>query len=198
MYPKGTIKLPICQQFSYYIYHYLLLDGIESSLLYRTVTTNEVYSYFNLDSEQKLLSFMKFIGEMAVVGIRRRKPKVNHEYALRINDAINMTSRIELFLSNSKLRLKLHAFKHKVGDVTQSHWLSGQLSGMVRHQNPEAAVRQLRLKAKFDCNNSMYKVTGANPDGKVRATCVWGDEKGAEIVFNNAAEVLDLVTKKRG
>jgi len=44
----------------------------------------------------------------------------------------------------------------------------------------------------------MYKVTGANPDGRVGATCVCGDEKGAEIVFNNAAEVLDLVTKKRG
>ncbi len=128
---------------------------IQSSLLYKTVRRAEMNSIFNLDSEQKLLLFTKLIGEMAVVGIRRRKPKVNDEYALRNNDAINMTSRIELFISRSKFRLRVHAFKHKVSDETQNNWLSVQLSGLVSHQTLQVDIRQLRLNSKFDYNNSM-------------------------------------------
>jgi hypothetical protein len=45
------------------------------------------------------------IGEMAVVGIRRRKPKIGMKYDVRLNDAVNMTTMVELYISKSKLRL---------------------------------------------------------------------------------------------
>jgi hypothetical protein len=54
---------------------------------------------------------MKMIGEMAAIGIKRWRPKGNLEYAVQGNDAINMSSKIELYISRSKLRLRVHAFK---------------------------------------------------------------------------------------
>jgi hypothetical protein len=49
----------------------------QSSLMYQTVRTSKMYHYFNLDLEEKLLSIMKLTGEIAMVGIRRWRPKMN-------------------------------------------------------------------------------------------------------------------------
>ena len=212
LFPKGTIKQPISSHFSYYICNFLTQNGInseemviydqdrriQSKLLYRTVKTGSTYHFFNIDSDSKLQSFSRMVGEMGVVGIQRRRPKVNSEQSLCINDAINVASKIELYVSSSKLRLRVHAFKHQVSDQTENLWLQRQLSANIApQQTPRTEVQSVRLNSKFDYNNSLFKVSGATENGAIRAVCVWGEQKGEELTFDTA-EVVELVNRKRG
>jgi hypothetical protein len=38
-------------------------------------------------------------------------------------DAVNVTKKLELYFSSSKLRMKVDAFKHIIGQPTQNVWL---------------------------------------------------------------------------
>ncbi len=164
LHPKALIKIPISHRFSYYTINFLSQEGLESesyciydqehcihsSMLYRTVRTAETYNKFFLDLEAKLQSFSKMIGEMVVVGVRCRKPKVDCEHDIRLNDAVNMMTKMELFISKSNLRLKLYAFKHNIGDTTTNQWLSSQLLAPQPQETPQVTIRSTRINSKFD------------------------------------------------
>jgi hypothetical protein len=123
---------------------------------------------------------------------------VHSEQNLCINDAINVTSKIELYVSSSKLQLRVHAFKHQVSDQTENLWLQGQLSAHIAPQQmPQAEVQNVRINSKFDYNNSLFKVLGTTKNGAFRAVCVWGEQKGEEFTFDTT-EVVELVNRKRG
>jgi hypothetical protein len=80
--PKTLIKLSISQTFSFYIANYLVQVGvlpqfcvitdqeqrIYSSLLYHSVRAPTTYSFFNLDTEEKIEFFGKLIGDFSPVG----------------------------------------------------------------------------------------------------------------------------------
>jgi hypothetical protein len=109
-----------------------------------------------------LQSLKNLLGEMAFVGIRRRKPKSGSEEYVRLNDTVNMTSKVELYISKFKLRLRIFAFKHQVGNTTTNQWLTGQFSAGATQQTPQAPVRRQQINSKFDYNNSMFKVVRAD------------------------------------
>ncbi len=44
----------------------------------------------------------------------------------------------------------------------------------------------------------MFRVVSVDEHGHVRAACLWGNQKGDELIFENAADVLELFNKKRG
>ncbi len=162
--------------------------------MYRSVHLVENYVYFNLDSIDRLAALTRIIGEMAVIGVRLRQPKVNSDHAIRTMDAVNMTTKLELYFSSSKLRLKVDAFEHIIGQPTQNVWLREQLSAVpvVPQQG-----RPLCLRSKFDYNNNMFKVISANIGTGVVARCIWGDQKGVEVTFY-FDEALHLVNLKQG
>jgi hypothetical protein len=109
-FPKGTIKLPISNQFSYYMFNFLMQEGmhsqllsihdqerrVQSSLTYRSMKTSEMYHYIVFNDETTLQSLKNLLGNVAFVGIRRQKPKSESEEYLRLNDAVNITSKVEL------------------------------------------------------------------------------------------------------
>jgi hypothetical protein len=68
--------------------------------MYKTVETSEMLHYFKLDSEQKLLSLMKLTGEMEIDEIRSR-------ICCKINDAIDMIAKMELYQSRPKLKVRV-------------------------------------------------------------------------------------------
>jgi hypothetical protein len=144
MYPKSTIEMSVSPFFSYYLTNNLTNDGIlsevvarseqqrqiQSSVMYRSVSLVENYVLFNLDSIDRLAALTQIIGEMAVIGVQLRQPKVNLGHVIRTMDAVNMTTKLELYFSSSKLRLKVDAFKHIIGRPTQNVWLREQLSAV--------------------------------------------------------------------
>jgi hypothetical protein len=76
---------------------------IHSSFLYRTVRVCTTNAYFNLDTEAKLDLLRKLIGDFSLVGIRARKPKLDAEHDLKINDALNVVTKMELFVCSTKI-----------------------------------------------------------------------------------------------
>jgi len=64
-----------------------------------------MYHYFVFNDETTLQSLKNLLGEMAFVGIRRQNPKSESEEYLWLNDEVNMTSKVELYISKFKLRL---------------------------------------------------------------------------------------------
>jgi hypothetical protein len=73
-FPKGTIKLPISNQFSYYMLNFLTQEGmhsqlltihdqerrVQSSLKYRSVKTSEMYHYFLFNDDTMQQSLKNF------------------------------------------------------------------------------------------------------------------------------------------
>lgn len=70
-------------------------------LLYRAVQTGNAWHYFSIDSECKLSSFLKMAGKGLLLGLREDKPNKSTDQGLVINDVVNMTSKIVLFISSS-------------------------------------------------------------------------------------------------
>jgi hypothetical protein len=205
--PKETIKIRVSSIFSNYLQHKLTADGIpsatvsiskkqrriQSTILYRSIMLSEDYQYFDLDTPVAISSFSRFIGDMSVVGLRRRMPKLNIEYDCRLNDGVNMTKRIEVFINSNMLRLRVYAFLHIIGNPIQHDWLQHQLSSRPVMQE---ATEEIRINSKFDYNNGTYKVISFNEEG-VRAICIWGEQRGQELIFENINEVVALEVAKR-
>jgi len=73
-FPKGTIKLPISNQFSYNMFNFLAQEGmhsqlltihdqerrVQSSLKYRSVKTSEMYHYFLFNDDTMQQSLKNF------------------------------------------------------------------------------------------------------------------------------------------
>jgi hypothetical protein len=213
-FPKGNCEdVDTSNFFLYYVSNYLSLEGIDSipvyqheigrriqyKLMYRMAKAKDLYSLFDFDSEVKMASLQKLIGEMSVVGVRVRKPRKNEELQVSLNSTLNMSSRIELYLSKRMLKVKVHAFKYNVGSDTCNHaWLSMQLAQRTPCQQPGTEVtRSIRLNSRFDYNNNLFKVISASDQG-VEALCLWGESKGETLVFPSINEVLQLANEKRG
>jgi hypothetical protein len=64
------------------------------------------------------------------------------------------------------------------------------------HPVVEQAMEEIRINSKFDYNNGSYKVISSNEEG-VRAICIWGEQRGKELIFENINEVVALVVAKR-
>jgi hypothetical protein len=208
--PKTLIKLSISQTFSFYIANYLVQVGvlpqfcvitdqerrIYSSLLYRSVRAPTTYSFFNLDSEEKIDFFGKLIGDFSLVGIRARRPKLDKDFDVKRNDALNMVTKMEVYLSHTKLRLKVYAFKHLVGDTTQHQWLSKQLSITTPAMQGGELSNTVRINSRFDYNGSLFKVVAADGNDQVQATCLWGEQVGMQLTLPLDV-VRGLVKRKR-
>jgi hypothetical protein len=91
------------------------------------------------------------------------------------------------------LRLRVYAFLHIIGNPIQHDWLQHQLSSRPVMQE---ATEEIRINSKFDYNNGTYKVISFNEEG-VRAICIWGEQRGQELIFENINEVVALVVAKR-
>lgn len=170
LFPKGTIKLVITPQFSFYVSNFLANDSMECTsleardmerrvqyhLMYRMVQTKESFQLFNFDSEAKLASFQKLIGEMSIVGVRMKRPRLSTEFEVSMNSLLNMTSQIELYLSSMKLKLKCHAFGHVIGnDRPSNEWLALQLTQRLPQGTIQEQARSIRINSRFDHNNGL-------------------------------------------
>jgi hypothetical protein len=103
-----------------------------------------MYHNFVLDLETKIQSFTEVIGEMA-----------DYEQGMRLKDAVNMMTKIELSISKFKLRPKLYTFKHKIRDATTDQWLSSHLSvSSPTKQIFQVAIRSIQINSNNDYNSS--------------------------------------------
>jgi hypothetical protein len=152
--------------------------------MYQMAKEKYLYSLFDFASEVKMVSLQKLIGKMSVVGVRVKKPRKNEELRVSLNSTLNMSSRIELYLSKRMLKVKVHAFKYNIGADTCNHaWLSMQLAQRTPCQQPGTeATRSIRLNSQFDYNNNLFKVISASDQG-VEALCLWRVSKGETLVF---------------
>ncbi len=169
---------------------------IYSSLLYHSVRAPTTYSFFNLDTEEKIDFFGKLIGDFSLVGIRARRPKLDKDFDVKRNDALNMVTKMEVYLSHTKLRLKVYAFKHLVGDTTQHQWLSKQLSITTPAMQGGELSNTVRINSRFDYNGSLFKVVAADGNDQVQATCLWGEQVGMQLTLPLDV-VRGLVKRKR-
>ena len=85
IFPEG-VKLPISNQFSYYMLNFLTQEGmhsqlltihdqerrVQSSLTYRSMKTSEMYHYIVFNDETTLQSLKNLLGEMAFHCVRVR------------------------------------------------------------------------------------------------------------------------------
>jgi hypothetical protein len=81
---------------------------VQDKLNFRSVKVCDSFVFYLLQSPEGIHSFSTFFGEMSVVGVRKCMPKVNVERVCNQNDLISMLQKIELFLSSTKLRMRLY------------------------------------------------------------------------------------------
>jgi hypothetical protein len=94
---------------------------LDPKLLYRMVVVEVQYKWYSLHSPEQLNFFCGIIGSTSTIGIRKRKPKLGHEETTRLFDALNITSKMDLFISYGKLKAGIHAKRHIIGvDKTEN------------------------------------------------------------------------------
>jgi hypothetical protein len=173
---------------------------LDPKLLYRTVVVEEQYKWYSLHSPEQLNIFCGIIGSTSTIGIRKRKPKLGHEETTRLFDALNITSKMDLFISYGKVKACIHAKRHIIGvDNSEDALVLAQSNFNMEKQTQlqqEASV--LRINFKFDYNVNVCKVVLVHDNGTILTSSVWGPRKGEEIIFNSTEEVLQLVTRKQG
>jgi len=111
------------------------------------------------------------------------------------NDTLNMVTKLEIYLSYTKIRLKVTAFKHLVGDTTQHQWLSKQVPSTPVMQRGDAS-NTVRINSRFDYNGLLFKVVGVGGNDQVLATCLWGEQVGMQLTLPLDL-VVGLVKRKR-
>ncbi len=111
--------------------------------------------------------FSEFIGYMSVIGLKRRMLKLNTEYECRLNDGVNMTKWIKVFINSNMRPLCVYAFLHIIGNPIEHDWLQCQLS---LHPVIEQATEVIWINSKFDYNCT-YKVMSFNEVG-VHGICI--------------------------
>jgi len=88
---------------------------LDPNILYRMVVVEEQYKWYSLHSPKQLNIFCGIIGSTSTIGIRKRKPKLGHEETTRLFDALNITSKMDLFISYGKVKVRMHAKWHIIG-----------------------------------------------------------------------------------
>jgi len=113
----------------------------------------------------------------------------------RLYDVLNITSKMDLFISHGKVKVRIHANQHIIGvDNTQNILVLAQSNLNTENQtqlHQEASV--LQINSKFDYNGNVCKVVLVHDNGTVLTSSVWGSRKGEEIIFNSIEQVLQLV-----
>jgi hypothetical protein len=179
--PKALIKLPISQSFSFYIVNFLVPLGLQtqlytikdqerrihSSFLFRTIRVCSTYCYFNLDTEDKLGLLSKLIGVFSLVGIQACKPKLDAEHDLKVHDALNVVTKVELLVSSTNIWMKVLAVKHIVGDTAQMEWLRRELHLCPAAQPRPVLTQAIRINSRFDYNGSLFKVASVDENNQV-------------------------------
>jgi hypothetical protein len=64
---------------------------------------------------------------MSTFGIRVRMCRKEFERSIRVLDAVNCRSKMELFIGKSHVKCKLNCFKHLVGEPTENGLLPYQI-----------------------------------------------------------------------
>jgi hypothetical protein len=119
------------------------------------------------------------------------------DHDLKINDALNVVTKMERFVCSTKIRIKVVAFKHLVGDTTQNEWFSRQLPLRPTAQRSEISTQIVQLNSRFDYNGSLFKVASIDDNQQVSAVCLWGQQVGIQLTFPLEL-VRELVSDKRG
>jgi hypothetical protein len=111
---------------------------------------------------------------------------------------------IEFFIRASTVRMRLNAFRHRIGDTSLCPWLiphlalpasSQQLLDDMAHQTRDNYT--LTLKSKFDYMGSVYEVAEELPNGLIRTNCRWGNLRGDEKVLTKD-DVVRMANLKCG
>ncbi len=133
---------------------------------------------------------------MAIVGIRAPRPRLHTDYQISLNTALNVTTKIELYLSKTQLKLRIFSYLHIVGEhITE--YDSQQLTGRTAQETPNEQPQSIRISSRFDFENNLFKVVSVNSDS-VQALSLWGDNVGQTILFPDVEQVVQLVNEKRG
>jgi len=217
IFPKQTVNLYFPTAFTNYLSNYLQLSGVrheecaigepqrkvDVNFLYRMVSPKFVYRYFRLDSADHMQCITNLIGTMSIFGVRKRMPRKDTEVVIRNFDLVNVIKCMEFLIHASKVKLRLYAFRHQIGDETSCPWLIPHLTAAAPAQQPVedlVMTRQsytVRLKSKFDFMGSIYEVVEELCYGHIRTVCKWGDLRGEEKVFTKE-DVIRYVNLKRG
>ena len=96
---KAYLRIPCNPQFVVYMTSFFVRAGI---LSFSTVVYNVGFS---TDCETKLETFAALLGDTALFGVQRKRSRKDKQSEARINDAINMLSKIELFISKCHLKV---------------------------------------------------------------------------------------------
>jgi hypothetical protein len=209
MFPHQTLNLYFPTVFTNYVANYLQVCGVpydeccsreaqrrvEVNFMYRMVSTECTYRYFRLDSAEHMEYLTKLLGTMAVFGIRKRMPKKDTVVEIHNFDLLNVIQCIEFFIHASKVKMRVYAFRHQVGDEVSCPWLLPHLSAPTAVAEP--LQHEIRLKSKFDHLGSVYEVVEELPNGVIKTMCKWGPLRGTEKVFSKD-DVVRLVNLKHG
>ncbi len=144
------------------------------------------------------------IGTMAMFGVRKKWPREDAELVIQNLDLVNAISQIDLYISASRVKVRLFAFRHMIGDASSCNRLMHQIGTAAPHeQDNNTAGVHTRASiiicpwSKFDYMGSVYEVVEELPNGTIKAVCKWDSPIGNEQQFHED-EVLHLVNQKRG
>jgi len=111
-FPKAYLRIPCNPQFAAYMTSFFVRAGILSyptvasdlqrriqhQLSYKMVSVEVNYNVFCFDCETKLETFAAMLGDTALFGVRRKRPRKDEQSETRINDAINMLVTLQKFI----------------------------------------------------------------------------------------------------
>ena len=168
------------------------------------VSAEVKYKFFKLVSDDSIEKFTQMIGTMAVFCIRKKLPRKDAELVIRNLDLVNSISRIYLYISASKMKVRLFTLRHIIGEASSCNRLSHQIGtpAPLEEENNNLDIQTrartiIRLRSKFDYMGNVYEVVEELPNKTIRAVCKWGSLVGDEQHFNKD-EILRLVNQNRG
>jgi hypothetical protein len=192
LFPKPMFQAYVSPNFTSYLTRLLNSDLIPSHLVvssdpqhcinlylrYQIISVRQTFQYFEIDGEEQLKSFASIFGMMSIFGIHVRMPWKEFERGIRVLDAVNCTSKVELFIGQSHVKCKLHCFKHLVGEPNENGLLSYHIQPSLPPPQMNITVETqsmaaLAIGSKFDHNGSLHEV-GTSDLTNVICVCKWG------------------------
>jgi hypothetical protein len=177
LFPKPMFKAYVSPNFTSYLTRSLNCDQIPSHLVvssdpqrrinlylrYQIISVRQTLQYFEINGEEQLESFASIFGMMSIFDIRVWMPQKEFERGIRVLDAVNCMSKVELFIGQSHVKCKMHCFKHLVGEPTENGLLSNQIQPSLPPPQMNITVETccmaaLAIGSKFDQNGSLYEV----------------------------------------
>jgi hypothetical protein len=112
------------------------------------------------------------IGSISAFGVPKRMPRKrsNSESIMRLNDVINVSEKIELYVNVSSIQVRLFAFHHQVGQPTTCAWIITHIGDPAPQENQAAVGIQTRssvmlwVGSAFDFQGDVYKVLTELPN----------------------------------